>query len=64
MQELALAIGLLLFVEGLCYALFPGAMKRLLLQVLAQPLESLRAAGLAAAALGVAIVWLVRTFLG
>jgi uncharacterized protein YjeT (DUF2065 family) len=35
-------------------------MKKMLLQVLAQPSGHLRNAGLAAAALGVAVIWLVR----
>jgi uncharacterized protein YjeT (DUF2065 family) len=35
-------------------------MKKMLLQVLAQPSSHLRNAGLAAAALGVGLIWLVR----
>jgi hypothetical protein len=54
------ALGLALALEGVAYALFPGAMKKMLLQVLAQPSNHLRNAGLVAAALGVGLIWLVR----
>lgn len=47
-------------IEGALYALFPEAMKRAMLYVLDQPRGYLRTAGVAAAALGVGIVWLVR----
>ena len=60
MADLLTALGLALALEGVAYALFPGAMKKMLLQVLAQPSSHLRNAGLAAAALGVGLIWLVR----
>jgi len=60
MADLLTALGLAIALEGAAYALFPGAMKKMLLQVLAQPSSHLRNAGLAAAALGVAVIWLVR----
>ena len=60
MADLLTALGLAIALEGAAYALFPGAMKKMLLQVLAQPPGHLRNAGLAAAALGVAVIWLVR----
>ena len=54
------AIGLVLVIEGACYALFPGPMRRMMALVITMPQATLRAAGLAGAALGVVIVWLVR----
>ena len=60
MADLLTALGLAIALEGAAYAVFPGAMKKMLLQVLAQPPVHLRNAGLAAAALGVAVIWLVR----
>jgi uncharacterized protein YjeT (DUF2065 family) len=60
MADLITAIGLAIAIEGTAYALFPGPMKKMLLQVLAQPASHLRNAGLIAAVLGVGIVWLVR----
>jgi hypothetical protein len=58
--DLLTALGLAIALEGAAYALFPGAMKKMLLQVLAQPSNHLRNAGLVVAALGVGVIWLVR----
>lgn len=60
MADLLTALGLAVAIEGLLYALFPNAMKKMMLQVLAQPQSSLRTAGLVAAIAGVGIVWLIR----
>jgi hypothetical protein len=60
MDDFLTAIGLAVAIEGLVYALFPDGMKRMLVQVLAQPPATLRVAGLVAAAAGVGIVWWVR----
>jgi uncharacterized protein YjeT (DUF2065 family) len=54
------AIGLVLVVEGLIYCGFPTLARKLAGEVLAMPEPMLRAAGLAALAIGVGIVWLVR----
>jgi uncharacterized protein YjeT (DUF2065 family) len=59
-DDLATALALILVIEGAVYALFPDAMKRMLARVMAMPAGSLRAAGLASAVAGVAIVWLLR----
>lgn len=53
-------MGLVLVVEGIVYGGFPGLAKKLASEVLAMPENVLRAAGLAAVAAGVGIVWLVR----
>lgn len=50
----------MLVLEGALYALFPGAMKRMMAQVMGQSDGTLRFAGLALAILGFALVWLVR----
>lgn len=60
MADLITALGLAVAIEGLLYALFPDAMKKMMLQVLAQPQSNLRTAGLVAAIAGVGIVWLIR----
>lgn len=60
MTEFVTALGLVIVIEGICYALFPDAMKRMMLQILELPSSTLRYMGLFAAALGVVIVWAVR----
>lgn len=57
---LIIGIGLALFIEGVAYALLPSGMKALLIAMLEQPAAKLRGMGLTMAAIGVAIVWLVR----
>jgi uncharacterized protein YjeT (DUF2065 family) len=54
------AMGLVLVVEGLIYGGFPRLAKKLATEVLATPENALRIAGLAAIAIGVGIVWMVR----
>ncbi|MET2826138.1 DUF2065 domain-containing protein [Mesorhizobium shangrilense] len=60
MQDFFAAIGLVLVVEGLVYGGFPEFAKKLAGEVLSMPENVLRIAGLAAIAVGVGIVWLVR----
>jgi len=60
MADLITALGLVLVIEGAFYALFPEAMKRLVVAVLQMPVATLRWGGAVAFALGVAIVWLQR----
>ena len=60
MKDLLTAIGLAIAIEGAVYALFPDGMKKMMVQVLAQPPASLRIAGLVAACAGVGLVWWVR----
>ena len=55
-----MALGLAITLEGILYSLFPDAMKRFVLSIADMPATMLRNAGLIAAAVGVAIVWLVR----
>ena len=56
-----LAIGLVLIVEGLVYALAPSLIEDLLDMLRALPLETRRMMGLAALAVGVALVWLAKS---
>jgi uncharacterized protein YjeT (DUF2065 family) len=54
------ALGLAIVIEGVCYALFPDAMKKMMAQVQSQPAQTLRMAGVAAAVAGVLLIWLLR----
>ena len=60
MRDVAAAIGLVLALEGALYALFPDLMRRMAQQVMQTPGDTLRVVGVVSAALGVALVWLVR----
>ena len=62
MNELAIGFGLFLVLEGLLYAAFPGAVKRIALEVPRLPDTMLRNFGVIAMMIGVAIVWLVKTY--
>ena len=57
MKELIIAIGLLLFIEGILYALFPSMMKNMLKLVEKASINQLRAGGLLFVVIGFAIVW-------
>lgn len=52
------ALGLAIAIEGIVYALFPEAMKRMMAKVMALPPGAVRGGGLAAAVAGVFILWL------
>ncbi|HLI12715.1 MAG TPA: DUF2065 domain-containing protein [Alphaproteobacteria bacterium] len=60
MTDLLTAFGLVLVIEGILYALFPEVMRRAVMVMLGQQPMLLRLLGVGAAALGVAVVWLVR----
>lgn len=60
-DEVLLAVGLLLAIEGALYTLFPVAMQRMMTYALAQQPAQLRSAGLLCATIGVGIVWLLRS---
>ena len=57
MKELIIAIGLLLFIEGMLYALFPSKMKNMFKIVEKMPINQLRVSGLFFALIGFVIVW-------
>jgi uncharacterized protein YjeT (DUF2065 family) len=60
MSEFIVAIGLVLVIEGLVFAAFPAAAKRLAASALESPDLSLRVAGIASAVIGLVLIWLVR----
>ena len=61
MAEFGLALGLLLVIEGLLYALVPGHLKAMMLSLQKLSDDHLRVGGVTAVALGVVIVWAVRS---
>lgn len=60
LTHIALAVGLVLVVEGLVIALAPSRMEELLKALSDIPIETRRLMGLAAVALGVGLVWLSK----
>jgi uncharacterized protein YjeT (DUF2065 family) len=60
MNDLVVALGLMLAIEGLLYAAAPDVMRRAVASILDMPDATLRIGGLASAVAGVVLVWLVR----
>ena len=60
MRELIIAFGLLLFIEGILYALFPSKMKNMLKKIDMIKEGQLRASGLIFAIIGFVIVWYLK----
>ncbi|MBM3544507.1 MAG: DUF2065 domain-containing protein [Alphaproteobacteria bacterium] len=60
MSDLYVALGLVLVIEGLLWALAPRFGRKVLEATQEVPETSLRLAGAAAVAIGVLIVWLAR----
>lgn len=52
-------VAVVLALEGLLYAVFPAAMRRAIASIASVPEQRLRAGGLAAAAIGVAVAWVI-----
>jgi len=61
MKELVIAFGLLLFIEGILYALFPSKMKNMLKTIEKMEVNQLRTGGLVFALIGFAIVWYFKS---
>lgn len=60
MSELIVALGLVFVIEGLLYAAFPNAMRKMVIDLVKMPEQTLRNCGMAAVAIGVFIVWMVK----
>lgn len=60
MDDLLVALALMLAIEGAAYALFPDGMRRALAVMLQQPSDRIRLIGVAICAVGVGLVWLLR----
>ena len=61
MKELVIAFGLLLFIEGILYALFPSKMKNMLKTIEKIEVNQLRTGGLIFALIGFVIVWYYKS---
>lgn len=59
-QDVFTALGLVLVIEGLLYAVAVGSMREMIRQALEMPDHVLRMGGLVAVALGVLVVYLAR----
>jgi uncharacterized protein YjeT (DUF2065 family) len=60
MSDFVVAIGLVLAMEGILFAAFPGAVKQAMAHVTETPDAALRTIGIVSAVLGVVMVWFVR----
>ena len=60
MNELIIAFGLFLFIEGILYALFPSKMKNMLKKINIVKESQLRSGGLIFAIIGFLIVWYIK----
>ena len=60
MNELVIAFGLFLFIEGLLYALFPSKMKSMLKKLEFVNDKQLRTGGLIFAILGFVIIYFIK----
>ena len=60
MRELIIAFGLLLFIEGILYALFPSKMKNMLKKIDTIKDSQLRTGGLFFAIIGFLIIWYLK----
>ena len=61
MNELIIAFGLFLFIEGILYALFPSKMKSMLKKMEMIKDSQLRGGGLIFAVIGFVIIWYIKS---
>ncbi len=61
MNELIIAFGLFLFIEGILYALFPSKMKNMLQKLKEINDSQLRTGGLIFAIIGFIIIWYFKS---
>ena len=62
MDQIFTAVGLLLFIEGLLYSIFPGSMKKMLNSMKDFPEQKLRLGGLIFAIIGFIIIAYIKKF--
>jgi uncharacterized protein YjeT (DUF2065 family) len=60
MKDFLVALGLVLVIEGLTFAAFPGALRRAMAKLMEAPEAHLRTAGFVATVLGLIVVWMAR----
>jgi uncharacterized protein YjeT (DUF2065 family) len=60
MDDLFVALGLVLVLEGIAFAAFPAATRRAMALLMEAPEGSLRTTGVVAAVTGVFVIWFVR----
>jgi uncharacterized protein YjeT (DUF2065 family) len=61
MNELIIAFGLFLFIEGILYALFPSKMRSILKKIEIIKDSQLRSGGLIFAVIGFVIIWYIKS---
>ena len=61
MQELIIAFGLFLFIEGILYAIFPSKMKNILKKLELIKVNQLRLGGLFFAIVGFVIIYYIKS---
>ena len=61
MNELVIAIGLFLFIEGILYAIFPAKMKNMLKKLELVKDSQLRSGGLISAIIGFTIIYYIKS---
>ena len=60
MNELIIAFGLFLFIEGILYAIFPSKMKNMIMKLNEANDNQLRTGGLIFAVIGFFIIWYLK----
>tara|TARA_B100000941_G_C28096111_1_gene345996 strand:- start:133 stop:318 length:186 start_codon:yes stop_codon:yes gene_type:complete len=60
MKEFIIAIGLVLFIEGLLCALFPSKIKNMSKLIEAMPVNNLRVIGVVFTIIGFVIIWYIK----
>ncbi len=60
MREIIIAIGLVLFIEGLLCALFPSKIKNMSKIIEKMPVSNLRSIGIVFALIGFILIWYIK----
>ena len=60
MSDIITALGLLLFIEGLAFAIFPSRIKNMLKMIENIPNNKLRLTGILFLSIGFIIIWYIR----